>query len=75
MKFASLIALALLALAPPSTGRAENSVTAISSLDVQIWPDYDRPAVLVMMSRRTIGVRPGTPKAIPGPPGRNGPLR
>jgi hypothetical protein len=50
MKFASLIALALLALVHPSTGRAENPVTSIQSLTVQIWPDYDRPAVLVMMS-------------------------
>jgi len=50
MKFAPLIALALLALASPSTGRAENSVTAIQSLSVQIWPDFDRPAVLVMLN-------------------------
>lgn len=50
MKFACLVALALLALASPSTGRAENPVTAIESLKIQLWPDYDRPAVLVMMT-------------------------
>ena len=50
MKSASVIALALLALVSPSTGRAENAVPLIQSLTVQIWPDYDRPSVLVMMS-------------------------
>jgi hypothetical protein len=50
MKFACLVALALLALGSPSTGLAENPVTAIESLKVQLWPDYDRPAVLVMIS-------------------------
>jgi hypothetical protein len=50
MKLALCIALALLALASPSTGQTGNSVTAIQSMTVQIWPDYDRPAVLVMLT-------------------------
>jgi hypothetical protein len=50
MKFASLIALALLVLVYPTTGGAQNRVTTIQSLKVQLWPDYDRPAVLVMIS-------------------------
>jgi len=50
MKLASLVALALLALISPAASRAENPVTALPSLRVQIWPDYDRPAVLVMMT-------------------------
>jgi hypothetical protein len=50
MKFASLIALVLLVLVYPVTGGAQNRVTTIQSLKVQLWPDYDRPAVLVMIS-------------------------
>jgi hypothetical protein len=50
MKFALRTAFALLVLVSPSLGSAEDSVTGLQSLTVQIWPDYDRPAVLVMMN-------------------------
>jgi hypothetical protein len=50
MKTAALMALALLALVSPASGRAENPASALQSLTVQLWPDYDRPAVLVMLT-------------------------
>ena len=58
MKRGSLFLLALLAVGPPSEGRAQSQVTGLQALTVQIWPDYDRPSVLVML---TGNLGPGAP--------------
>lgn len=37
-------------LIPLNAGFAQNPVSVIDSLDIEIWPDYDRPSVLVMLT-------------------------
>ncbi len=44
----SLFVLALFLFPAPSY--AQSSITAVSSLSVELWPDYDRPAVLVLFT-------------------------
>jgi hypothetical protein len=50
--------LLLLALAVPIATWAQGPVQSISSLSVSLWPDYDRPSVLVIM---TGALAPGAP--------------
>jgi len=42
-------------LMPMATGFAQNPVSVIDSLDIDIWPDYDRASVLVLLT----GTLPG----------------
>jgi len=37
-------------LMPITTGFAQNPVSVIDSLDIEIWPDYDKPSVLVLLT-------------------------
>lgn len=53
-----LLLLALLALAAPSAARAQSPVMSIPRLQIALWPDYDRPSVLVML---TADLGAGTP--------------
>jgi len=42
-------------LMPMATGFAQNSVSAIDALNIEIWPDYDKASVLVLLT----GTLPG----------------
>jgi len=55
MKRIVFFLLALFMLLPAATGRAQKMVTAIDSLVIDIWPDYDRASVLVLLT----GTLPG----------------
>jgi len=37
-------------LMPVTAGFAQEPVSAIDSLDIEIWPDYDKPSVLVLLT-------------------------
>jgi hypothetical protein len=45
-----LLLLALLALVPSSAARAQSPVMSIPRLEIALWPDYDQPSVLVMLT-------------------------
>ena len=47
--------LVLFVLMPMTAGFAQEPVSAIDTLDIEIWPDYDRPSVLVLLT----GTLPG----------------
>ena len=55
MKRNSFILLIFFMLMPMATGFAQNPVSVIDSLDIDIWPDYDRASVLVLLT----GTLPG----------------
>jgi hypothetical protein len=55
MKRNSFILLVVFMLMPMSIGFAQNPVSVIDSLDIEIWPDYDRASVLVLLT----GTLPG----------------
>ena len=55
MKRNSFILLIFFMLMPMAIGFAQNPVSVIDSLDVDIWPDYDRASVLVLLT----GTLPG----------------
>ncbi|NIS17942.1 MAG: hypothetical protein GWN96_17315, partial [candidate division Zixibacteria bacterium] len=55
MKRNSFILLVIFVLVPTSMGFAQNPVSVIDSLDIEIWPDYDRASVLVLLT----GTLPG----------------
>jgi hypothetical protein len=55
MKRNSFVLLILFMLIPMATGLAQKPVSYIDSLDIEIWPDYDRAAVLVLLT----GTLPG----------------
>jgi len=50
MKRTSVLLLSLLVLLAPSLGRTQSPATGIESLHIGIWPDYDRPSVLVLLT-------------------------
>jgi hypothetical protein len=50
MKHRYLFLLILIMLMLPSPGHTQDKVTAIDSLAVEIWPDYDRASVLVLLT-------------------------
>jgi hypothetical protein len=50
MKRQYFFLLLLLILILPGIGHTQDKVTAIDSLSVDIWPDYDRASVLVLMT-------------------------
>jgi len=50
MKLNFSILLILFVLMPLTSGFAQNPVSAIDSLDIEIWPDYDKPSVLVLLT-------------------------
>ena len=50
MKHRYFFLLILIMLMLPSTGHTQDKVTAIDSLAVEIWPDYDRASVLVLLT-------------------------
>jgi hypothetical protein len=50
MKPISIILLLIFSLVPLATGHAQTTVTAIDSLVIELWPDYDKPSVLVLLS-------------------------
>ena len=45
----TLIVTLCLGLAAP-TVRAQTPVTALDRLEIELWPDYDRPALLVLLT-------------------------
>jgi hypothetical protein len=51
----SFILLIFIILMPMAIGFAQNPVSVIDSLDIEIWPDYDRASVLVLLT----GTLPG----------------
>jgi hypothetical protein len=53
-----LLLLALLVLVPSSAARAQSPVMSIPRLEIALWPDYDQPSVLVML---TADLGAGTP--------------
>lgn len=55
MKPSSFILLVFFVLMPMTSGFAQNQVSVIDSLDIDIWPDYDRESVLVLLT----GTLPG----------------
>jgi hypothetical protein len=55
MKRNSFIVLIFFMLMPMAIGFAQNPVSVIDSLDIEIWPDYDRASVLVLLT----GALPG----------------
>jgi hypothetical protein len=55
MKCSLFILLIFLGLVPMSAGFAQDPASVIASLDIEIWPDYDRPSVLVLLT----GMLPG----------------
>jgi hypothetical protein len=50
MKRHSFFFLFLLTLILPGLGHSQDKVTALDSLAIDIWPDYDRPSVLVLLT-------------------------
>jgi hypothetical protein len=46
----ALIILAYAILAPPDLSFAQTPATALERLEIDFWPDYDQPSVLVIMS-------------------------
>jgi hypothetical protein len=50
MKRQYFIFLFLLTLIIPGTGLSQDKVTGMDSLSIEIWPDYDRTSVLVMLT-------------------------
>jgi hypothetical protein len=50
LRATTFLLLIFLAAAPAASGAAQAPVTAIDTLDVEIWPDYDRPSVLVLLT-------------------------
>jgi hypothetical protein len=50
MKHKYYLLLFLLAMILPTTGHTQDKVTAIDALVVDIWPDYDRTSVLVLLT-------------------------
>ena len=55
MKRSSFILLFIFLLMPMATCFAQNPVHGIDSLDIEIWPDYDKTSVLVLLT----GTLPG----------------
>ena len=55
MKHPSFILLVIFIWMPASICFAQNPVSVIDSLDIEIWPDYDRASVLVLLT----GALPG----------------
>ncbi|MFC1881020.1 zinc ribbon domain-containing protein [Thermodesulfobacteriota bacterium] len=55
MKRGSFILLVVLVLMPMAPGFAQNPVSVIEALDIEIWPDYDRPSVLVLLTGTLLG--------------------
>lgn len=55
MKHPSFILLVIFVWMPASICFAQNPVSVIDSLDIEIWPDYDRASVLVLLT----GALPG----------------
>jgi hypothetical protein len=50
MKRNLFISLICFILIPAIPGFAQNPATVIDSLDIEIWPDYDKPSVLVLLT-------------------------
>jgi hypothetical protein len=50
MKHNLLLFLFILLLIPTAQGQAQNEVSAIDSLSIELWPDYDRSSVLVLLT-------------------------
>jgi hypothetical protein len=50
MKYRYFFPLILILLMLSGTGHAQDKVTAIDSLAVEIWPDYDQASVLVLLT-------------------------
>ena len=63
MKRTSVLLLPLLVLLGPSLARAQSTATGIQSLLVGIWPDYDRPSVLVLITG-TLGAGAPLPASV-----------
>ena len=55
MKRKSFVLLIFFMLMSMATGFAQNPVSVIDTLDLEIWPDYDKPSVLVLLT----GTLPG----------------
>ena len=55
MKPSSFILIVFFVLMPMTSGFAQNQVSVIDSLDIDIWPDYDKESVLVLLT----GTLPG----------------
>jgi len=55
MKRTAFILFIIVMLMPVAPGIAQNPAAVIDTLDIEIWPDYDRPSVLVLLT----GTLPG----------------
>jgi len=55
MKRKSFVLLIIFMLMPMAAGFAQNQVSVINSLGIEIWPDYDKASVLVLLT----GTLPG----------------
>jgi hypothetical protein len=55
MKPSVFVLLSFFVLIPVATGFAQNPAPVIEALDIEIWPDYDKPSVLVLLT----GTLPG----------------
>jgi hypothetical protein len=55
MKCKPFILLIFFVMLPMAPGFAQNPVSVIDALDIEIWPDYDKPSVLVLLT----GTLPG----------------
>lgn len=55
MKRTAFILFIVVMLMPVAPGIAQNPVAVIDTLDIEMWPDYDRPSVLVLLT----GTLPG----------------
>jgi len=50
MKWTEWLLVPLLALLPLTAARAQGPVTTLENLEIFVWPDYDRPSVLVLLT-------------------------
>lgn len=50
MKRTSFLLCVIIVLMPVATALAQNPVAVIDTLGIEIWPDYDRPSVLVLLT-------------------------
>jgi hypothetical protein len=58
MKRSQWFPILLLALLPIAAARGQGPVTTLESLAIFIWPDYDRPSVLVLLTGTLAGDEP-----------------
>ena len=55
MKFKPFILLIIFVMLPMAPGFAQNPIPVIEALDIEIWPDYDKASVLVLLTGTLAG--------------------